>query len=119
MDREFIKVNRDIHEIKRVNVVFDILHVFYYGSINLLRIGKILAKDHDPFEGRRGICLLEGSPQSPRCGGGGEKLHESGRDGSNNFIKKQLIMSELKSIVRIWGGTSSIRQSFRRRRTQL
>ena len=92
MDREFIKVNRDIHEIKRVNVVFDILHVFYYGSITLLRTSKILAMDHDPSEGRRGICLLEGSPQSPRCGGGGEKLHESGRDGSNNFIKKQLIM---------------------------
>ena len=43
-----IKGNRDIHESKRVNVVFDILHIGCNGSITLLRAGKILAMDHDP-----------------------------------------------------------------------
>ena len=78
MDRELIKVNGDIHKSKRVNVVFDILHVFCNGPITLLRTGKILAMDHDLSAGGRGICLLEGGPRSSRCGGGGEKLHDMG-----------------------------------------
>ena len=68
--------------------MFDIFHVFCNGPITFLRIGKILAIDHDSSAGKRGICLLEGGPRSPRCGGGGEKLHERGRDGFNNCIKK-------------------------------
>ena len=99
--------------------MFDILHVFCYGPITLLRTGKILVMDHHPSAGRRGICLLEGGPRNPRCGGGGEKLHEHGRDRSDNCIKKKLIFSEPESIIRILGGKSSIRQSHRRRRTQL
>ena len=98
-DRELIKVNGDIHESKRVTVVFDIFNVFCNGLISLLRTGKILVMDHDPFMGRRGICLLEVGPRSPRCGGGGEKLHEHGRDRSDNCIKKQLILSEPESII--------------------
>ena len=62
MDKELIKVNRDIHESKRVHVAFDILHIFCNGLITLLRTGKILAMDHDPFAGGRGISLLEGGP---------------------------------------------------------
>ena len=53
------------------------------------------------FAGGRGICFLEGGSRSLRRGGGGEKLHERRRDGSNNFIKKQLILSELESITQI------------------
>ena len=119
MDRELIKVNGDIHESKRVNVVFNILHVFCNGSSTLLRIGKILGLDHDPSVGGRGICLLEGGPCSLRSGGGGEKLHERGRDESKYCIKKQLIFSEPESLIRIWGGKRNIRQSYCRRRTQL
>ena len=48
-----------------------------------MRIDKILAMDHEG----RGICLLEGGPRSPRCGGGGQKLHERERDESDNCIK--------------------------------
>ena len=92
MDKELIKVNGDIHESKRVNIVFDILHVFYNGLSTLLRTSKILPMEHDSSTGGRGICLLEGGPHSTRCGG--EKLHERGRDGSDNCIKKQLILSE-------------------------
>ena len=101
MDRELIKVNRDIHESKRVSVVFDILHVFCNGPITLLRTRKILEMDHDLSEGGRDIFLLEGGPWSPRCGGSGKKLHEHGRDGSDNCFKKQLILSEPESIIRI------------------
>ena len=61
MDRELIKVNGDIHESNNVNVVFDILHVFYYGTSTLLRIDKILAMDHDSSAGGRSY-LLEGGP---------------------------------------------------------
>ena len=93
--------------------MFNILHVFYNGPFTVLRTGKILAIDHDPSFRGRGICLLEGGPCNPRCSGGGEKLHERGRDGSNNCIKNQLIMSEPESIIQIWGGTSSIRECFR------
>ena len=98
----------DIHKSKRVNVVFDILHVFCNGLITLLRTGKIMVMNHHLSVGRRGICLLEGGPRSPSCGGGGEKLHERGRDGSDNCIKKQLILSERESIIQIWGGKSNI-----------
>ena len=99
MTRELIKINGDIHESMRVNVVFDILNVFCNGLITLLRTGKILAMDHDPSVRGRGICLLEGGPHSLRYGGGGEKLHERGKDRSDNCIKKQLILSELESII--------------------
>ena len=99
--------------------MFDILHVFYNGLSTLLRTGKILAMDHDPSAGGRGICLLKGGPRSPRCCGGGEKLHDRGRDGFDNCIKKQLILSEPKSIIRIWGGRGSIVQSYCCRRTWL
>ena len=98
--------------------MFAILHVFCNGLITLLRTSKILAMDHDPFVGGRGICLLEGGPHSLRCGGGGKKLHERGSDGSNNCIMKQLILLEPKSIIRIWGGRTSIGQSYHRRRTR-
>ena len=101
MDIELIKVNGDIHESKRVNVVFNILHVFCNGSSTLLRIDKILAMDHDPSAGGKGICLLEGGPCSSRCGEGGEKLHGCGRDGSDNYIKKQSILSGSMSIIHI------------------
>ena len=117
MDRELIKVNGDIHESKRVNVVFDILNVFCNDFSTLLKTGKILAMDHDPSAGGRGICLLEGGPRSPRCGGGGEKLYECERDESDNCIKKQLILLEPESIIWIWGGRSIIKQSYRRWRT--
>ena len=63
--------------------MFDMLHVFCNGLSTLLRIDKILAMDHEG----RGICLLEGGPSSPRCGGGGQKLHERERDESDNCIK--------------------------------
>ena len=88
--------------------MFDILHVLCNGLITLLRIAKILVIDHDLSSGGRGICLLEGGPRNPRYGGGGEKLHERGRDGSDNCIKKQLILSDPESISRIWGGKGNI-----------
>ena len=46
-DGELIKVNKDIHKKKRVNVVFDILHIGENNSITLLRASKVLAMDHD------------------------------------------------------------------------
>ena len=81
--------------------MFNILHVFCNGPSTLLGTGKIMEMDHDSSAGKRGICLLEDSPRSPRCGRGGEKLHEHWRDGSNNGIKKQLILSKPKSIIQI------------------
>ena len=99
--------------------MFDILHVFCNGISTLLRISKNLAMDHVLSVGGRGICLLEGGPHSLRYGGGGEKLHEVRRGGSNNCIKKKLILSESESIIRIWGRRSSIGQSYHRRRTPL
>ena len=54
-DKELIKVNGDIHESKRFNVVFNILHVFCNGPITLLRTSKILAMDNDPSMGVRGM----------------------------------------------------------------
>ena len=88
--------------------MFDTFLVFCNGLITLLRIGKILEMEHDSSEGGRGICLLEGGPRSPRCGGGGEKLHKRGRYRSDNCIKKKLILSEPESIIQIWGGKSII-----------
>ena len=44
---------------------------------------------------------MSGGLPSSRCGGGGEKMHERGRKGSDNCIKKQLILSEPKSIIQI------------------
>ena len=76
--------------------------------ITLLRTSKILAIDHDPSPRGRGMCLLEGGPHRPRCSGGEEKLHKHGRDGSNNCIKKQLILSKSESTIQILGGRSSI-----------
>ena len=108
----------DIHESKRVNVVFDILHVLCNGLITLLRTRKIMVMDHDSSAGGRDICLLEGGPRSLRCGGG-EKLYKRGRDRSDNCIKNQLILLEPESIIQIWGGRSSIRKSYPRQRTQL
>ena len=64
--------------------------------------------DHDSSAGGRGICHLKAGPRSPRCGGGGEKLHERGREGFDNCIKKQLILSEPENIIQIWGGRSNI-----------
>ena len=97
--------------------MFDILHVFGNGPITLLRTGKILAMDHDPSTRGRDICLLKGGPPSPRCGGAEEKLHECGREGYDNCIKKQLILLDPKSIIWIWGGRSSIGQTYHHRRT--
>ena len=79
MDIKLIKVNEDIHESKRVNVMLNILHVFCNGLSTLLRTNKILAMDHDPSMGTRGIFLLKGGPRNPRYGGGGEELHVRGR----------------------------------------
>ena len=101
MNRDLIKVNGDIHESKRVNVMFDILYVFSNSSITLLRTSKILAMDHDLSARGRGICLLEGDPRSLGCGGGREKMHKRWSDRSDNCIKKQLILLELESIIRI------------------
>ena len=72
---ELIKVNRDIHKGKRVNIVLDILHILGNSLITLLRIGKILAMGHDPSVRRRGILLFESSPCITRCGGGRDKLY--------------------------------------------
>ena len=81
--------------------MFNILHLFCNGSITLPRTEKILAMDHDPFMGGRGICLPNGGPCSLRCGGGGEKRDEHGRDRYDNCIKKKLILLELESIIHI------------------
>ena len=46
--------------------------------------------NYDLFMGGRCICLLKGTsgPRSSRCSGGGEKLHERGRDEFDNCNKK-------------------------------
>ena len=109
----------DIHKSKRVNVVLDILYIVDNSLITLLRAGKILAMDHDPSTRRRGIHLFESSPCSLRCGEERDKLHKGGKYGPNNYIEKQLVLSELESMIRIWGGGSSIGQSYHHRRTRL
>ena len=53
-------------------------------------------------------CLLKSSPHSPRIGGGGDKLHLGGKDGSNNCIEKQLVLLELESMIQIWGGRATL-----------
>ena len=58
MDGELIKVNREIHKGKRVNIVFDILHIVGNSPITLMRTGKILAMGHDSSAGMRGIRLF-------------------------------------------------------------
>ena len=75
MDGGLIKVNRDIHKGKRVNIVFDILHIVGNSPITLLRIGKIMEMGQDPFVRRRDIRLFESSPCNTRSGGGRDKLH--------------------------------------------
>ena len=75
MGGELIKVNRDIHKGKKVNIVFDILHILENSSITLLRTGKILVMGYNPSTRRRGIRLFESSPCSTGCGGGRDKLH--------------------------------------------
>ena len=75
MDGELIKVNKNLHNSKRVNVVFDILHIGGNSSITLLRVGKVLAMDHDTSALGRGIRLFKSSPHNPRCCGGRDKLH--------------------------------------------
>ena len=47
-DGQLFKVNKDIHESKGVNVVFNILHISCNGSITFFRAGNILAMNHDP-----------------------------------------------------------------------
>ena len=42
------KVNKDIQKVKRVNIVFDILHIVGNSLMTLLRTGKILVMAHDP-----------------------------------------------------------------------
>ena len=74
-DGQLIKVNKDIHESKGLNVMFYILLIGYNGLITLLRASKILAMDHDQSSRRKGVCLLDSSPPRPRSGGGRDKLH--------------------------------------------
>ena len=74
MDEELIKVNRDFHKGKRVNIVFDILHIVGNSPITLL-IGKILMMGHDPSARRKGIRLFENSSCNTRCGGSIDKHH--------------------------------------------
>ena len=74
-DGELIKVYRDIHKGKRVNIVFDILHIIGNSPIILLRIGKILVMGHDLFAQRRGIRPFESSLSRTRCGGSRDELH--------------------------------------------
>ena len=75
MDEELIKVKRDIHVGKKVNIAFDILHVVDNSPITLLRTGKILVMGHDLTTQRRGICIFESSPNHTRCGGGRDELN--------------------------------------------
>ena len=75
MDGELIKVNRDIHKGKRVNIVFHILNIISNSLTTLLRTSKILAMGHDPFARRRGIRLFGSIPSRMRCGEGRDELH--------------------------------------------
>ena len=79
MNGELIKINRDIHMGKGVNIVFNIIHVVDNGPITLLRTSKILAMSHDPSKQWGGICLFENGPCCPRFGGSREKLHQGGK----------------------------------------
>ena len=75
MDVELIKVNKNIHKSKRVNVVLEIFHIDENSLITLLRADKVQAIDHDASARRRGIPLFKSSPLSSRCCGGRDKLH--------------------------------------------
>ena len=75
MDGELIKVKRDIHEDKKVNIVFDILHIVGNSPITLLRTSKIMVMGHDPTAQMRDIRLFESSPNYTRCGGSRDELH--------------------------------------------
>ena len=75
MNGELIKVNRGIHKGKRVNIVFDILHILSNSSITLLRTNKIMTMGHDPSARRTGLRLFESRPCSTRCSGSRDKLH--------------------------------------------
>ena len=55
--------------------MFDILHRGGNSSITLLRVGKVLAMDHDVSAQRRDIRLFKSSPRNSRCCGGRDKLH--------------------------------------------
>ena len=79
--------------------MFDIFHIVSNSLITLLRVGKILAMDHDLSAQKRGIHLLESDPCSPRCGGGRDELHQGGRYGPNNFIEKQLVLSKPENMI--------------------
>ena len=72
---KFIKVNRDIHKGKRVNIVFYILHIIDNNLITLLGIDKILVMGHDPSVQRRCIRLFESSQSCMRCGRGRDELY--------------------------------------------
>ena len=98
--------------------MFDILHIFGNSLITLLRTNKIMAMDHDPSTRRRGIRLFKSSPCNTRCDGGRDKLHYGGRDGPNNCIEKQLVLSTPFYMVRIQGGACGIEQSYQCRRTR-
>ena len=74
-NRELIKVNKDIYKRKRVNVVFDMLHIVGNRPITLLKVGKILAIDHDPSMRRIDVRFFESGQSNPICGGGRDKLH--------------------------------------------
>ena len=74
-DRELIEVNKDIYKSKRANVVFDMLHIVGNRPITLLKVGKILAIDHDPSMRRIDISFFESGQITPICSGGRDKLH--------------------------------------------
>ena len=83
--------------------MFDILQILYNSLITLLRTGKVLVMGHDSSARRRDKCLFESNPCSMRCVGCRDKLHSGGRYRPNNCIEKQLVLSEPKNLVRIWG----------------
>ena len=72
---------------------------------------------YDPSTRRRGLRLFESSPCSTRCGGGGDKLHYSGRYRPNNYIEKQLVLSKLENMVWIRGGGCGNEHGYQCQRT--
>ena len=70
-----MKVKRDIHEDKKVNIVFDIFHIVGNSPITLFWTSKILVIGHDPTAQMRGILLFESSPNHTRCGGSRDEQH--------------------------------------------
>ena len=59
LHRKLIKVNRDIHKSKRVNVGLNIFHIVDSSLITLLMAIKILAMGHDPSARRRNMSFRE------------------------------------------------------------